>query len=129
MMYTGLSNHMSVDQGPNFGGLFVNIGSMSNYNVGKADVEAHSNLGLDERYHHLLRQTFQNIILEHPQTDSKVALAAPVKAMNDTLGPEGLVPSVLVFEEFPKAFTRSETSLERRTSGKDQLFLTQHEKK
>lgn len=28
--------------------------------------------------------------------------------MNDTLGPEGLVPSALVFGEFPKAYSLSE---------------------
>eukprot|EP00171_Calliarthron_tuberculosum_P023888 IDg23888t1 len=35
-------------------------------------------------------------------------LQISVKAMNDTLGPEGLVPSALVFVEFPKFLTRSE---------------------
>lgn len=31
----------------------------------------------------------------------QLLLASAVKAMNDTLGPEGLVPSALVFGEFP----------------------------
>ena len=33
--------------------------------------------------------------------------------MNDTLGPEGLVPSALVFGESPKVYTKSETPDER----------------
>ena len=35
--------------------------------------------------------------------------------MNDTLGPEGLVPSALVFGEFPPVYTRSETPALRAT--------------
>ena len=33
--------------------------------------------------------------------------------MKDTLGPEGLVPSALVFAEYPRVFTKSETPNER----------------
>ena len=38
-----------------------------------------------------------------------------MKAINDTLGPDGLVPSALVFGEFPSAFTTSETPHPRTT--------------
>ena len=50
---------------------------------------------------------------ETPNADPTLALAAAVKSMNDTLGPEGLVPSALVFGEFPKVYTRSETPAQR----------------
>lgn len=35
-------------------------------------------------------------------------LAFSVKGLNDTLGPEGLAPSALVFGEFPYAYTKTE---------------------
>eukprot|EP00171_Calliarthron_tuberculosum_P006182 IDg6182t1 len=35
--------------------------------------------------------------------------------MNDTLGPDGLVPSSLVFDEYPKVYTPSEIPTERIT--------------
>ncbi len=36
----------------------------------------------------------------HPSLPRQVLLAVAVKAMNDMLGPEGIVPSALVFGEF-----------------------------
>ena len=36
-----------------------------------------------------------------------------MKALSDTLGPEGLVPSALVFGEFPSPYTGSETPKSR----------------
>ena len=50
---------------------------------------------------------------KHPKTPPHMALAASVKAMNDTLGPEGFVPSALVFGEFPRAYMCSETPARR----------------
>ena len=47
--------------------------------------------------------------------EPRQALALAVKAMSDTLGPEGLVPSALVFGEFSPVFTRSEMRHARAT--------------
>lgn len=47
-------------------------------------------------------------MLEHPNSNKKLALSIAVKSMNDTLGLEGLVPSALVFGEYPQVHTRSE---------------------
>ena len=65
-------------------------------------IEEYSSIGLGERYHQTLRQTFRKIVAEHKKTDGDLAIALSAKAKNDTLGPEGLVPSALVFHEFPK---------------------------
>jgi len=43
-------------------------------------------------------------------------LSFAVKAMNDTLGPEGFVPSALVFGEYPHVFTKSEVPHPRATA-------------
>ena len=53
---------------------------------------------------------------EHPDTDKDHALAVSVKAINDTLGPEGFVPSSLVFGEFPTIHTDSERRASRPTT-------------
>lgn len=57
----------------------------------------------------------------HPDTDKDLSLSLRVKAMNDTLGPEGYVTSSLVFGEFPAVYTKSEApktrlSLESRSA-------------
>lgn len=52
-------------------------------------------------------------MMDHRTSDPHTVLALSVKAMNDTLGPEGLVPYPLVFGEFPKVHTKSETPNER----------------
>ena len=70
---------------------------------------------LGERYHQPLRQIYRKIMSEHSQTPPERALTATVKAMNDTLGPEGLVTSAIVFGEFPRGFTKSETPSQRPT--------------
>ena len=76
-------------------------------------MEAYSSIGLGERYHQPLRQTFRNIMAAHPKNLPAGVLAASVKAMIDTLGPEGLVPSALVFGEFPPVIKKSEAPAAR----------------
>ena len=115
MIYTGLPNRMLVDQGSAFGKSFVSLGAFSNVEVERTGVEAHSSLGIGERYHQPLRHIYRKIMAETPKADPSLALAAAVKSMNDTPGPEGLVPSALVFGEFSKVYTRSETPAQRPT--------------
>ena len=115
LIYTGLPDQMLVDQGSAFGDTFISIVAASNVFVERTAVEAHSSLGMGERYHQPLRQTYRKIKTDHPQSDKDLALAMAVKAMNDTLGPEGLVPSALVFGEFPPVHTNSESNVPRAT--------------
>ena len=115
MIYTGLPNRMIVDQGSAFGGLFVDLAALGNVEVERTGVEAHSSLGLGERYHQPLRPTYRKIMAQHPSTEPKLALACSVKAMNDIIGPEGLVLSALVFGEYSRVITRSETPEKRGT--------------
>lgn len=64
-------------------------------------MESHNSLGVGERYHEPLRQIFDKIITDHPQIDPEVALRLTVKSMNDLMGPEGIVPSLLVYGSLP----------------------------
>ena len=67
-IYTGLPNRMLVDQGTNFGDAFKTLGALANISVDSTGAEAHSSLGLGERYHQPLWQTFRKIMAAHPRT-------------------------------------------------------------
>jgi len=60
-------------------------------------IESHNSLGPGERYHEPLRRVFRKILDEYPKMHQDMVLRLALKACNDTLGPEGLVPSLLVF--------------------------------
>ena len=115
-IYTGLPNRILTDQGTQFQGRFVDLARAADVDVSSTGIEAHSSLGLCERYHEPLRTTVRKIMVSFPSTEKELALACAVKAMNDTLGPEGLVPSALVFGEYPQIRARSENATERPTT-------------
>src|SRR6266516_285391 len=67
-------------------------------------VEAHWSIGMVERAHPILRRAYK-IITEELQgsgTTKEMALQMAVKAVNDTAGPDGLVPTLLVFGAYPR---------------------------
>jgi hypothetical protein len=70
--------------------------------LGISGIESHNSLGIGERYHAPLRQIFRKIMHESPHADIELALKVAIKTLNDTLGPEGLVPSLLVFGLLPR---------------------------
>ena len=51
-------------------------------------------------YHKPLRDNCSKLKLDHPSLKRQVLLVVAVKAINDTLGPEGTIPSALVSGEF-----------------------------
>jgi hypothetical protein len=65
-------------------------------------VEAHNSVGMVERYHGPLRRIYQIMRVELPGVDKDVALQMAFKALNDTAGPDGLVPTLLVFGAYPR---------------------------
>lgn len=73
--------------------------------VKESGIEHHNTLGSGERYHDPLRRVFKKIMHESPKLDRHVALKLAVKAINDTMGPEGLVPSFIVFGCIPRFST------------------------
>ena len=66
-------------------------------------VEAHNSIGLVERYHGPLRRVYQIIIAELNSSDitKDMALQMAFKAVNDSVGPNGLVPTLLVYGAYP----------------------------
>lgn len=65
-------------------------------------VESHNAIGIGERYHAPLRRIYLKIRHDTPSVDAEVALKLAIKAMNNTMGPEGLVPSLLLFGIVPR---------------------------
>ena len=108
-VYTGLPRKILVDKGSQFGDLFISLGAVSYVKVRRTGIESHNSLGLGERYHQPLRNTFRKLRIAYPDKERQKLLSFGVKALNDTLRPGGLFPSALVFGELPSPHTVSET--------------------
>lgn len=66
-------------------------------------VEAHWSIGKVERYHAPLRRAYEIMRTElNSSTSDAAVLQMAVKAVNDTAGPDGLVPTLLVFGAYPR---------------------------
>lgn len=66
-------------------------------------VEAHWAIGKIERAHTPLRRTFNILRAElDSKTDDESILQMAIKALNDTAGPDGLVPTLLIFGAYPR---------------------------
>lgn len=65
-------------------------------------IQSHKAIGVDERYHAPLRRIFLRICEDVPDINHHIPLQLSAKAMNDKMGLEGLVPSLLVFGILPR---------------------------
>ena len=101
-VYTGLLDNIMGDEGSQFREIFAELAALHDVSIEKSGVEAHHSLGIRERYHKPLRGTYRKLKLDYPSMQRQLLLALAVKSMNDALGPEGTVPSALVFGEFPR---------------------------
>jgi hypothetical protein len=55
-----------------------------------------------ERYHAVVQRAFLIVTTEIPDIGRDIALQMAVKAVNDTAGLDGLVPTLLVFGAYPR---------------------------
>ena len=65
-------------------------------------VEAHWSIGIMERAHPVLRRAYQIITEELQDVTKEQALQMAIKAVNNTAGPDGLVPMLLIFGAYPQ---------------------------
>ena len=100
-VYTGMLHTIAVDEGTQHSDIFGELSKIYDIDVQKSGTESHNSLGIGERYHDTLRKTFLKLPEDHPNLKKDILLAIAIKAINDTLGPEGIVLSALVFGEFP----------------------------
>lgn len=65
-------------------------------------VTAHSSLEIGECLHEPLRRSFRMLRMDHHSLAQQAILNISVKEMNDIIGENGLVPSLLVFGITPR---------------------------
>ena len=75
-------------------------------------VEAHNSIGKVERYHQPLRRAYEIIQDElQDKTSPEIMLQMAVKAVNDSAGSDGIVPTLLIFGAYPRMIENSAPSL------------------
>ena len=67
-------------------------------------VEAHNSIGKVERYYVPLWWAYKIICDEigSKQIDKEIILQMAIKAVNNIVGPDGIVPTLLVFGAYPR---------------------------
>jgi hypothetical protein len=102
--YLGPPDWIVHDAGRNFASAeFRQYARAMSIEVDEVPVEAHNSIGKVERYHGPLRRAYNIIKVELGDAvtdDQKLQMA--VKAVNDSAGPDGLVPTLLVFGAYPR---------------------------
>lgn len=115
IIYSGLPSKILADQGSAFGSKFNHLVKLADVEVSRTGIEAYSSLGTGERYNEPIRTIIRKIMAVNPKTNKNLTLACAIKSLNDTLGPKALVPSALVFGEFPQVSTPLESRPDRPT--------------
>ena len=93
-----------MDADTNFTGLdFKQAANSINIEVKEVPVEAHHSIGKVEVYYAPLCRSYEIICVElGPEYSDDICLQLAIKAVNDTIGPNGLVPILLVFGAYPR---------------------------
>jgi hypothetical protein len=81
-----------------------------NVDIKEVPIEAHNSVGKVKRYYHLLRRAYEILITELPSTSKDIILQIIVKAINDSAGPDGIIPTLLVFSAYPRIVKESPPS-------------------
>lgn len=96
-VYLGPPDIVTHDAGKNFASReFRQHASTMAITTKEVPVEAHNSVGRVERYHGPLRRAYEVIRREITGVAKEVLLQMAVKAVNDTAGPDGIVPTLLV---------------------------------
>lgn len=102
-VYPGYPNKLRIDSGSVFTSpRWTKCTESAGICLQLSGIESHNSLGPGERYHSPLRRIFYKIRSECPSANFDLILRLAIKAMNETMGPNGLVPSYLVFGILPR---------------------------
>jgi len=106
-MHTKAPEYIVHDAGRNFASQeFRQNANALNIEVKEVPVEAHNSVGKVERYHGPVRRAYDIIKAEFQASGDKInkelILQMAFKAINDTAGPDGLVPTLLTFGAYPR---------------------------
>ncbi|KAF1936672.1 hypothetical protein EJ02DRAFT_427316, partial [Clathrospora elynae] len=110
--YQGPPDILTHDAGTNFASAeFRAEAKIMGVTCKQVPTEAHWSVGKTKRYHAPLRRAWDILHAELTATmPDKAILQMAVKAVNDTAGPDGLVPTLLVFGAYPRMTTESPPS-------------------
>ena len=106
-IYLGPPDVIITDAGTNFNAEeFVQHAQSLSIEVQEIPVEAHCSIGKVERYHGPIRRGYEVITVDLRTATTRPVpehiLQMAVKVVNDTAGPNGLVPTLLVFGAYPR---------------------------
>lgn len=122
LVYTGYHNRLHTDQGPAFTfKRWKSLTDLHGIQLRLSDIETRSYLSSGERYHKPLHRIYPKIRFTHPTVDPQNILKIAVKAMDDTMGINGIVPSRLLIEtvsRFPISSTDQLLRNERKKATK-----------
>ena len=65
-------------------------------------IEHPQGLGIGERYHSVIGRLYNRVKADHPSITEEYALDVALKALNETMGVNGLTPTLLVYGVHPK---------------------------
>ncbi|KAK1992697.1 hypothetical protein LX36DRAFT_694129 [Colletotrichum falcatum] len=109
-VYLGPPDWITTDAGLNFHAAeFKRAARALSIEVKEVPIEAHHSIGRVERYYATLRRAY-DIIRAETGAEPDVTLQLAVKAINDTAGLDGLVPTLLVFGAYPRITDNSPLS-------------------
>lgn len=110
--YLGPPDIIRHDAGTNFAAAeFKSEAKVYGITCQQVPVESHWSIGKVERYHAPLRRAYEILRAELSLQSSENILQMAIKAVNDTAGPNGLVPTLLVFGAFPRTTIDSPPSI------------------
>jgi hypothetical protein len=101
--YLGPPDNIIHDTGKNFVSVeFRQYTKSIAIQVQEVPVEAYNSIGKIKRYHAPLQQVYEIIYDEFRDTNAEISLQIAVKAINDSAGPDGIIPILLVFGAYPR---------------------------
>jgi hypothetical protein len=109
--YLGLSDHIVNNTKKNFVSKeFKEYANTIEIRTKAVLVKAYNSVGIIKQYHSLLQQIYQIIRVKLPKVNKNVALQIAFKALNNTAGPNRLIPTLLVFKAYSRII-KSDLSL------------------
>jgi hypothetical protein len=101
--YAGFPQELLTDQGSQLVSEQMELfAKTSCIDLTHTPTESHNSLGLLERYHTPLRNCYNKLKHDYPGISDELALSCAVKAANDTMESEGIVPTTLLFGIIPR---------------------------
>lgn len=99
----GFLDVIATDQGAQFQSLrWRTLLVMAGIKHKSSGVQSHNALGVCERYHSFLSHIHRNVRQAKPNITPQNALMLAIKAINDSAGPQRLVPTILIFGDMPR---------------------------